>query len=96
MIECRGTPESDQAIVRLKILGGTVPDLAEINPAKGAGSLHAAEGEATASLRVVGSRKTRIRYDAESGHAVGHEREQRPRKPPRWIGGEPPLRRTNP
>ncbi len=32
VMECRGTPESDQAIVRLKALGGMVPDLAESIP----------------------------------------------------------------
>jgi hypothetical protein len=36
LMECRGTPESDQAISRLKFLGGTVPDLAEsITPKEG-------------------------------------------------------------
>ncbi len=34
VMECRGTPESDQAIVRLKALGGTVPELAESIPPK--------------------------------------------------------------
>jgi hypothetical protein len=32
VMECRGTPESDQAIVRLKALGGMVPELAESIP----------------------------------------------------------------
>jgi hypothetical protein len=34
VMECRGTPESDQAIVRLKALGGKVPELAESIPPK--------------------------------------------------------------
>ena len=34
VMECRGTPESDEAISRLKLLGGTVPDLAESIPPK--------------------------------------------------------------
>jgi hypothetical protein len=34
VMECRGTPESDQAIIRLQALGGTVPELAESIPPK--------------------------------------------------------------
>ncbi len=34
VMECRGTPESDQAISRLQALGGTVPELAESIPPK--------------------------------------------------------------
>jgi hypothetical protein len=32
VMECWGTPESDQAISRLKVLGGEVPKLAESIP----------------------------------------------------------------
>jgi hypothetical protein len=34
VMECRSTPESDQAIVRLQALGGTVPELVESIPPK--------------------------------------------------------------
>lgn len=34
VMECRGTPESDQAIARLRALGGTVPDVSESIPVK--------------------------------------------------------------